>query len=73
MGRPVSLLSPRQLEIARLVARGLSNKAIADELGLVEGTVKVQMTRIFRELGVPNRFSLIVLMKADGASKSPTQ
>jgi DNA-binding NarL/FixJ family response regulator len=71
--RPVSVLSPRQLEVALLVARGLSNKAVADELGVLEGTVKAHMHRIFRKLGVSNRYYLILLMKANGARKSPAQ
>lgn len=48
-------LTKRQREIMELVARGLSNKAIAEELGLAAGTVKMHTSRIFRQLGVENR------------------
>lgn len=48
-------LSPRQQEIMRLVHLGRTNKMIARELGLAEGTVKVHLSVIFRALGVHNR------------------
>jgi two-component system, NarL family, nitrate/nitrite response regulator NarL len=49
-------LTPRELEVLRLLRRGYSNKAIARELDeLAESTVKVHVTRIFRKLGVVNR------------------
>jgi two-component system nitrate/nitrite response regulator NarL len=52
-------LSHREREIAILVARGLSNKAIARELGLSGGTVKIHVHRILRKLGARSRYSLI--------------
>jgi DNA-binding NarL/FixJ family response regulator len=51
-------LSPRQLQIVRLVARGFSNKAIARELGLREQTVKNHLARASRSLGKANRLEL---------------
>jgi DNA-binding NarL/FixJ family response regulator len=36
-----TILSPREREVARLVAQGLANKEIARELGLSHGTVKL--------------------------------
>ena len=48
-------LSPRQKEIMRLVHLGRTNKMIARELQLAEGTVKVHLSVIFRALGVHNR------------------
>lgn len=44
-------LSPRQQQIAELVLRGLSNKAIAEELGLTEGSVEQFLHRINQRLG----------------------
>ncbi len=48
-------LSPRQAAIHKLLADGLSNKQVARELGILEGTVKVQNRALFRKLGVKNR------------------
>jgi DNA-binding NarL/FixJ family response regulator len=55
-------LSPRQREIMRLVHRGCTNKMIARELSVAEGTVKVHLSVIFRALGVHNRSSAIALI-----------
>jgi two-component system, NarL family, nitrate/nitrite response regulator NarL len=54
------ILSPRELEIARLISRGLSNKDIARELGLSLGTVKVHVHNIFVKLGEKSRHRIIV-------------
>jgi DNA-binding NarL/FixJ family response regulator len=48
-------LTERQIEVLRLVAQGKSNRQIADELHLTEGTVKIHAAAIFRTLGVSNR------------------
>jgi DNA-binding NarL/FixJ family response regulator len=39
-------MSPREIEVLRLIAQGRSNKEIASELGIVEGTVKAHVTNI---------------------------
>ncbi len=49
--RPRPELSPRQEEIAELVAAGKIHKQIAAALGLTEGTVKVYMGKIYQRLG----------------------
>ena len=51
-------LTPRELSIVRLVAQGRPNRAIGEELGITEGTVKVSLHRIYRRLGVSNRTEL---------------
>ena len=56
------VLSPREYEIVSLVSNGLSNKLVARELGLAEGTVKVHLHAIYRKTGVENRTSLAVLL-----------
>lgn len=53
-------LTPRQIEVVRAIARGLSNKMIAYELGLTEGTVKVHVTVILKVLGVTNRVAAVM-------------
>jgi len=48
-------MSPRQRQVLELVVKGYSNKQIASELSLAEGTVKVHVAAILRHLGVANR------------------
>jgi DNA-binding NarL/FixJ family response regulator len=48
-------LSPRELQVLRLVARGATNKAIAAELVLSERTIDRHVSNIFAKLGVPSR------------------
>jgi two-component system, NarL family, response regulator len=50
-----SSLSPRELEILRLVAKGKSNKEIANYLSISDGTVKIHVNRILTKLGVDDR------------------
>jgi DNA-binding NarL/FixJ family response regulator len=56
-GRPSDALSPRELEVLRLVAAGMANKQIARALGISERTVKAHLGRVFRQLGVADRTS----------------
>jgi two-component system, NarL family, nitrate/nitrite response regulator NarL len=51
-------LTAREQELVLLVARGLSNKEIARELRLSEGTVKIHLHKTFQKLGVTNRTAL---------------
>jgi DNA-binding NarL/FixJ family response regulator len=53
-------LTGRQMEVVRLLARGMSNKAIARELNVSEGTVKVHLLAVFRVLAVRNRTSAVL-------------
>jgi len=55
-GRDV--LSPRELEVARLLAVGASNREIAARLSLSEGTVKNHVSSMLRKLGLPDRTRL---------------
>ena len=54
------VLTARERQVAFLVIRGLSNKHVARELELSEGTVKVHLHNIFQKLGAKNRYGLIV-------------
>ena len=58
------VLTRSEFKVALLVARGLSNKKIAHELGLSVGTVKVHLNRVFRKLGAKRRYDLIVQASA---------
>lgn len=54
----VGLLTPREAAVARSAARGQRNRAIADDLGISEGTVKMHLHNIFAKLGLENRTQL---------------
>jgi two-component system, NarL family, nitrate/nitrite response regulator NarL len=51
-------LTPRELEIVRMVARGLRNRNIAEQLQISEGTVKIHLHNIYEKLGVDGRGEL---------------
>lgn len=53
-------LTQRQISVLKGLKRGDSNKAIARELGLREGTVKVHVRQIMRKLGVTNRTKVAI-------------
>ncbi len=56
-------LTPRQRTVLSLLERGMSNKAIARELGIGEITVKAHVSAILRKLGVENRLQAIVAVR----------
>lgn len=61
MNLPGSPLTPAEATVLDLVARGLNNRAIADELRKSEKTVRNQLSTIFDKLGVRSRAEAIVL------------
>ncbi len=54
-------LTPRELEVLRLVARGLSNKEIAADLGITTHTVKYHLAAVLEKLGVRSRTEAVSL------------
>ena len=54
----LKLLTPREEQVVALVANGLSNREIAQELGLSEHTVKKYLFRIFDKLGISSRVEI---------------
>ena len=54
-------LTPRELDVVRLVSSGLPNKSIARQLGLQVGTVKIHLHNIYKKLSVPNRATLALI------------
>ena len=59
---PFDKLSPRQLEVARLVGKGMTNYQTACELGLTENTVKLYVSQILRLTHMHNRTQLALAM-----------
>jgi two-component system, NarL family, nitrate/nitrite response regulator NarL len=53
------LLTPREIEVTRLVARGSTNKQLADALCIAEGTVKIHLHNIYEKLNVSRRAELV--------------
>jgi DNA-binding CsgD family transcriptional regulator len=66
------MLTPREYQVALMVARGLSNKEIGRELGVSDGTVKLHVHNIFQKLGEKNRYGLIQRMVSSGIAEWPT-
>jgi two-component system nitrate/nitrite response regulator NarP len=54
------LLTPREREIVRMVSSGMRNRALADQLGISEGTVKIHLHRIYEKLQVAGRLELVL-------------
>lgn len=51
----LQVLSHREMDVAKLIANGKSNKMISQKLFIAEGTVKIHVRNIFRKLGVHSR------------------
>jgi two-component system nitrate/nitrite response regulator NarL len=57
----LDLLSKRELEVVRSLAEGLTNREIAERLGLSQHTIKNYLFRVFDKLGVSSRMELLYL------------
>jgi DNA-binding NarL/FixJ family response regulator len=66
--KATTLLSKREEEIARLVATALSNRDVADKLGLSPHTVKNCLSRVFQKLGISTRSELVLYILSQAES-----
>lgn len=66
MAAGIDELTPRELEVFRLVAKGISNAEIANQLVIGETTVKTHVTRVLMKLGVRDRVQAVVLAHEAG-------
>lgn len=62
-------LTPRELEVMHLLAQGLQNKEIADQLYISERTAKFHVSAILRKLGASNRTEAVALAAQKGLVK----
>ena len=69
---PGQKLTPRERQVIDLVAQGMSNKVIASELHLSEGTIKAYLFRIFLKTKVGNRTELAVWQVRGGSPELDT-
>lgn len=70
---PFDELTPRETEILGLLAEGQSNKAIARNLGISDGTVKLHVKAILRKLDVHSRVEAAVMAVEHGLSRASTE
>jgi DNA-binding NarL/FixJ family response regulator len=63
-------LTSRQLDVLRQLAKGLSNKQIASALEVTEGTVKIHLAAVFRNLKVNNRTEAVLVVQKMGLHKT---
>lgn len=64
-------LTDRQAQVLALMVRGMSNREIAEQLELSEGTVKIHATAVFKALGVTSRTQALVAASRYGIDFEP--
>jgi len=71
--KELGVLSEREREVFRLIARGLSNAEIGRELYISETTVKTHITHILQKLNLRDRVQAVVLAYETGLFEPDTQ
>ena len=59
-------MTARELQIARMVASGVRNSAVAEQLSITEGTVKLHLHHVYEKLGVDGRMALVRYLQSKG-------
>ena len=59
-------LTPREVDVARMVTQGWPNKKIASKLAISEGTAKLHLHHIYQKLNCPGRMALMLYMQQHG-------
>lgn len=67
-GRVLGTLTRRQVEVARAAVSGLSNKELAQRLGVSEGTIKNHLHAIYERLSLDGRLSLLLYLKQEASA-----
>jgi FixJ family two-component response regulator len=65
-------LTPRELEVLKLVIKGMLNKQIASQLGTTEATIKVHRGRVMEKMGVTSVAELVILAQTAGIAPAAT-
>jgi FixJ family two-component response regulator len=68
----VATLTPRELDVLKLVITGMLNKQIASQLGTTEGTIKVHRGRVMEKMGVTSVAELVILAQRAGITPAST-
>ena len=61
--KAVGSLSPKELEVAKLVSHGATNKMIAYQMAITERTVKAHLTATFQKMNIADRLSLAIFFR----------
>ncbi len=61
-----AILTPREIDIVRMVSKGIHNRDIAQKLFISEGTVKIHLHNVYEKLGVEGRLALLRLAQEKG-------
>jgi len=61
-----AILTPRELDVARLTARGYPNKVVAEKLSITEGTAKLHLHHVYEKLAIDGRMALARYLQSRG-------